>query len=407
MNRYLSLAICLAAVATAGAQKANVEQAARLAGKTDQLNQARSLIKQAMENPETQNDAKTYYIAGKIELDAYDNAFKTSMIKPDDPTAQPKLMADELMNAYKYFMKALPLDSTPDAKGQVKPKFSKDIINRLGGHANDFFTAGANYFNEKMYYPEAYEAFIVYGNLPTSGILGKMSNIVPADQVATAFFNAGLAAYSGDQLEKSAEAFQAARNNGSEDPNAYIYEIACWQSLAQRDENRMSEAQNHIYNIASAGHAKFGLEQPLFLNNVINSLVIENKTAEAINALNEAIASNPEAASLYGLRGFVYDRAENDEASEADYRKAASMSNVDQETLINASKKIFRTGTKKWDAIEGVSAEADAARKNIKSNYFDVAKQMAEQAKAIDPSNPDLSSLLESIDYVLETYFSK
>lgn len=54
MNRFLSLALCLAAIGSVSAQKANVDQAAKLSGKTDQLNQARNLIKQAMENPETQ-----------------------------------------------------------------------------------------------------------------------------------------------------------------------------------------------------------------------------------------------------------------------------------------------------------------------------------------------------------------
>lgn len=53
MNRFLSLALCLAAIGSVSAQKANVDQAAKLSGKTDQLNQARNLIKQAMENPET------------------------------------------------------------------------------------------------------------------------------------------------------------------------------------------------------------------------------------------------------------------------------------------------------------------------------------------------------------------
>ena len=207
MKRILSIALCLAAVGVAGAQKANVDQASKLAGKTSDLNNARNLIKQAMENPETANDARTYFVAGKIEFDAYDNATKAQMINPDDPSAKPAVMADELMNGYKYFLKALPLDSLPDEKGKVKPRFSKDILNKIAGHANDFFTAGANYFNEKMYYPQAYEAFIVYGDLPESGFMGKAAALIPQDQIGTAYFNAGLSAYSGNNVEKSAEAF--------------------------------------------------------------------------------------------------------------------------------------------------------------------------------------------------------
>ena len=87
MNKFIALALCLAAIGSAGAQKANVDQADKLAGKTDQLNNARNLIKQAMEDPQTKNEARTYYVAGKIEMDAYDNATKTQMINPDDPSA--------------------------------------------------------------------------------------------------------------------------------------------------------------------------------------------------------------------------------------------------------------------------------------------------------------------------------
>lgn len=406
MNRFLTLALCVAAIGTASAQKANVDQAAKLSGKTDQLNQARSLIKQAMENPETQNDARTYYIAGKIEFDAYDNATKAKMINPNDASAQGTAMADELLQGYKYFLKALPLDSLPDEKGKVKPKFSKDMIGKIGGHANDFFTAGADYFNNKDYYPQAYEAFMIYGDLPESGMLGKMAELIDPSQIATSYFNAGLSAYSGNAVDESAKAFRKARLAGYDDPNCYIYEIACWQSIAQKDESRMKEVQSKILDVAKAGNEKYGLAQPIFINNMINSIVTDGKIDEALAELNKIIEANPDNANLYGLRGYVYDRAEKDTESEADYRKAASLPDVDFETLKNASKKIFRVGTSKWNNLEGVSPETTAARQDIKTNYFETAKQIAEKAQAMQPDDSDIQNVLESINYALETYFN-
>lgn len=287
----------------------------------------------------------------------------------------------------------------------MKPKYSKDILNKIAGHANDFFTAGANYFNEKMYYPQAFEAFMLYGDLPASGMMGKAAELIPAEQIATAYFNAGLSAYSGNDPEKSALAFKKARQAGYDQKEAYIYEIASWQTVAQRDQAREKEAQANIMEAAKAGNEKFGIAEPIFINNVINALVVDNKIDEALSQLNSIIAANPDNASLLGLRGYVYDRADKDAESEADYRKAANMDNADVETLKNASKKIFRIGTKKWDAIEGSSAEAAQARKDVKANYFDVSKQIADKAKAIQPDDSDLDSLLESINYVLETYF--
>lgn len=406
MKKFITLALCVAAIGTAGAQKATVDQAAKLAGKPAQLNEARQLIKQAMENPETANDARTYFVAGKIEFDAFDKATTAKMLNPDDPTAAGTVMADELLNGYKYFLQALPLDSLPDAKGQVKPKFSKDILGKISGHANDFFNAGASYFNEKMYFPQAYEAFMIYGDLPASGMLGKAASLIDPSQVATSYFNAGLSAYSGNDVEKSAEAFRKARLANYDQPESFTYEIACWQNIAINDESRAKEAQAKIYEAAKAGHEKFGLEHPLFINNMINSMVIDNDIDGAIAVLNSLISENPENSNLYGLRGFVYDRIDNDEASEADYRKAASLPDVDFETLKNASKKIFLIGTKKWNDIEGASAEAAAARQNVKTNYFEAAKAIAEKAGTMNPNDSGLQNILESIDYALETYFN-
>lgn len=407
MKKFFTVMLCLGALTPIFAQKALVDQAEKLSGKAGKLEEARSLIKQAMSNPETKDQARTYYVAGKIELDAFDNGLKTKMINPDDPSAKGTVMADELMNGYNYFMMALPLDSLPNEKGQVKPKYSKDIYNKLKGHASDIFTAGADYFNDKMYYPQAFNAFMIFGDLPNTLYAGENSPF-DAQQLASSFFNAGLAAYSGNSVENSAEAFKKARLAGYEQPEAYIYEIACWQNIAQTDESKAAEAQAKIFEVAKAGNDKFGIEQPLFLNNMINSLVSDEKMTEAVALLNDLIAQNPNVPNLYGLRGYVYDRMEDNDKSEADYRKAASLDGVDYETLKNASKKLYRVGTEKLNEIEGASDEANAARQNIKNNYFLEAQKIAQKAAGMEEgqNDSDIQNVLESIDYSLTTYFN-
>ena len=407
MKKIVTLALCFASLASVSAQKQIVDQANKLAGKSGQLSEARNLIKQAMQNPETQNDARTYFVAGKIEFDAFDNAKIKKTINPDDPEAKGTVMGDELIAGYEYFMQALPLDSMPNKKGQIKPKYSKDIAGKITSHLEDYFNAGADYFNDKMYYPQAYQAFMIYGDIPGTGLMGKASALVDPAQIATAYFNAGLAAYSGNAVDESANAFAKSRLAGYDQPEAYIYEIACWQNIAQTDESRAKEAQDAIYVAAQAGHEKFGLNQPLFLNNLINSMVTAGDIDGSLAMLADIIAQNPNNANLYGLRGYVYDRNDNDEASESDYRKAASLPDVDYETLKNASKKIFKIGTVKLNEIEGSSPEANAARQDIKVNYFQSALAMAQQANAMEHQyDSDLDNLLDSLDYALTTYFN-
>lgn len=403
MKKILTIALCLAAVGSMSAQKKVVDQASKLSGKNDQLTEARSLIEQAKNNPETAKDARTYFVAGKLELDAFDNSFKKQMINPKDASVKPLEMGEQLLRAYKEFMKALPLDSLPNEKGQIKPKYSKDIASKLNGHFNDYFNAGGTFYNEKKFYPEAYEAFMIYGDMPDQSFADKSIKSIPDSVINTAYFNAGIAAYSGNKVEEAAEAFKRARLNNCDNPQNFIYELACWQYVAGQDSTKIDLAKNKILEVSKAGYDKFGMAQPIFVNNLVNSLVLDNKMNEAQTLIDGLIQKTPNNPALYGLRGFISDRAGKDDESVADYRKAAELPDVDFETLKNASKKIFRVGTQKWNAIEGASPEA---RQDVKVNYFEYAKKLTDKAKAMNANDSDLNYVIENIDYALSTYFN-
>lgn len=405
MKKLLTFALCMAAVGSMSAQKANVEAAKKLAGKPENIAEARDLINKAIENPETANDAQTYYIAGKIEFDAFDKEYANSMINP--ASVDKMKMGQELINGYNQFLKALPLDQEPNEKGKVKPRFTKDMLNRIKGHANDYFASAVEFFNGQKYYPEAYESFMIYADMPDQDFMAAEKVELPKDDRGSAYFNAGLAAYQGNEIYKSADAFRKARAVGYDDKQAFIYEIACWQAAAQRDSTMEQTAKDKIISVAEEGYAKYGMEDPLFINNIVNYLVADNKFDEALKKVSDLIAQNPENAGLYGLRGFVYDRQGNDEAAVGDYRKSVSLDGVDYETLKNASKKIYRVGADKWNAIEGNSSEAQAARQDVKVNYFEAAKDIANKAKSMQQADDsDLDYLIENIDYALTTFFN-
>lgn len=393
----------MATVGSISAQKAVVDQAAKLSGKNAQIEEARKLIDEAAANPETQNDARTYYVAGKIEFDAFDNSFKKQMINPQDPSVNPSEMGQQLINGYHRFLQAMSLDSVPNAKGDIKPKYSKDMASKINGHFNDYFNAGGSFYNDQKYYPEAYEAFMIYGNLPKQNFATKDVKATPDSVTNTAFFNAGISAWQGQNLEAGAHAFKQARLNNSDNFQNFVYEIACWQNLAAQDSTKVDKAKVEILEIAQMGHEKFGFAQPIFFNNLINSLVLDNQMDAALAKVDQAIAENPDNAALYGLRGYVNDRRDDDDASVNDYKKAASFPNTDFETLKNAAKKIFKVGTSKWSNIEGATPEQ---RNEIKTEYFQYAKDITNRAKEMNATDNDLINVIESIDYALETFFN-
>lgn len=408
MKKCLSIAFMLATVASMSAQKANVDQANKLAGKVAEIETARNLIKEAAQNPETQNDPRTYFTGGKVEFQAFDKNIQAASVNPE--SVNPLEAVRNLVDGYNFFMEAIPLDGTQvDANGKpIKAKYKKDISNILSAHAPKFFEMGGMAYNNKAL-PQGYELFKIYATLPELAEQGI--NITPEinqrDQ-ALAYYYAGLCAYYAGMLNEAADILAKGRPLGYDEPTAYILEIASWQNIAQEDPSKEAEATAAIERAATAGYEKFGLEQPLFLNNLINSRVQVNDFDTAINMINDAIATNPDNGNLYGMRAFVYDRMGNDDASLSDYRKSANMPTTDFENLKNAAKKIMRVGTEKWNLIEGNSPEAQAARKDVKENYFLAAKAITDQAKTNYPDSAndyDLNNVVENIDYVLETYF--
>lgn len=406
MKKILTMALCAASVCGAMAQKQVVDQAAKMSGKFDKLPEARELIKGAMQNEETANDARTYFVAGELEFDAFENGMKAGMINPEDPAANPETMALELLNGYGMYMKALPLDSVPDVKGKVNPKFSKKIVSKVAAHAGDFFNGGGTLYNNKNF-ADAYNMFMIYADLPDAKWMGKNAPALTPEQRANGYYYAGTAAYFSRQPLKAADALKKARMAGYEDPEAqnYVIEIASWQQLAQ-DSVMSKEAKANIIDVARSGYQKYGVAVPLFISNMVNAMINEGQFAQAFALLDEEVEKNPENAWLYGLRGYVYDVNGQDDKAVDDYRKAAILPGADFETLKNAAKKLYRVGTEKLNAIEGNSVEAKAARQDVKNNYFMVAKQVVDRARQLPNADGSIDHVSDAVDYALETYFA-
>lgn len=402
MKKIMTFALCIAAVGTMSAQKENVDAAKKLAGKLDKIEEARSLIQQAISDPTTAEDVNTYYVAGKINFDAFDKRKNAAMLNPADPAADKEKMAEELLEGYEMFLKAVTLDQVPNAKGEVKPKYTKDIIGKISGHGADFFNAGGTMWEVKKFYPQAYQAFYIFGELPEMKLLGNKAPKFTDQERAQAYFNAGIAAYSGNAVDEAAEAFYKAQKHGFDDANAYIYELACWQNIAQRDSTRQQEAQDKIFRVAKAGFDKFGLEQPMFINNLVNTYVMEDKNNEAVDMINSLLASNPGNSNLLGLRAFVYDRMGKDDDSLADYMAAIANADCSFDILKSASKKLYRMGSNKLGTLDPKDHQG---KQDVLKNYFEPGIDIARRAKALTPDDSDVNNVISNFEYAIETYY--
>lgn len=387
---------------SASAQADAVKKANGMAGKLDKIEEARAVIKEAMANPETAEDAETYFVAGEIEWKAYDKQAAKQAVNPE--SVNNLEMADQLVNGYDYFMQVFPLDVKPDAKGK-NYRFTKKVQKQIKEKIGDFWNAAINYYNADKQYPQAYKAFMIYGDIPGLEELGKEAPVVPDSVRATSYYNAGTVAYTVNANDDAARAFKKARENNYGDSKVYLFEIASWEKIQMADSTRLDEARKNIFEISKDGWEKYGMQQSILLKSMVTALVDEEKITEALDLLNESLEKYPNEAFILGLRGYTYDRTGNDEASEADYRKAAAMDNADFETLRLAASKLLRTGRDKWNEINIGDEDILKEKNDVRNNYFHPAKEIAEKAKKLagedQASNDMIDTVLENIDYLL------
>ena len=66
-------------------------------------------------------------------------------------SAKESEMYSALSNGYKYYLKAVALDTLPNKKGKVKPKHLKNIRKDLLLNSDGYIQGGVYYFNQKEY----------------------------------------------------------------------------------------------------------------------------------------------------------------------------------------------------------------------------------------------------------------
>ena len=152
----LVLLVLMSALTLGCAQTSNVRGADRLsdASKPDYPG-ARALIQQALENPETKDDAKTWYTAGLIEERAFTGENQKSL--KNEPQDLPS-MYKALLAMHEYYKKTYEVDHQPNDKGKVRPKFEKKIANAYKDNILYYINAGGYYMEQKDF-KSALQAF--------------------------------------------------------------------------------------------------------------------------------------------------------------------------------------------------------------------------------------------------------
>jgi len=297
------------------AQKSALKDAKRALGRDD-LNEARALIKQAAEHPETATDPETWKLWGDIGNKAFDIQRTNAML---GKSVNDKEMYDGLMESYHPYVKADSLAELPDEKGRVRNRVRKDISSILRAN-HPFYINGGVYYNDQGDYKKATDFFEVYWNIPSLPMFEGEENAFVLDSTyQTIKYYAIITAIQGGDHKRALALLERAANEPFIENSAYkesdIYELMASEYLQLGDSARFVE-------ILYEGAEKFP-SSSYFIPNLINVFIREGDTEKALEYLDKAIQNNPEnSCDLNSVKGALLAEKGDYDAAETEYNKA-------------------------------------------------------------------------------------
>lgn len=388
----LTVALCVAASASF-AQKKVVNEAQSIAkGSNADFGEARTLIKGALENPETKDDAKTWYVAGFIE-DQQFNAERAKQILGQQPNEP--VMYEALYGILPYFQKAYELDQLPNEKGKVKPKYTKDIKSILSANHVYLFNGGAYYF-DKQEYKKAYDFFNQYVEISELPMFAGTQTAEKDSTFMTVQFYAAAAASLAKDSRLAIAALERAKNTPYRQYDVYQY--LCYEY----GEARTAQDSVMLEKTFEEGMQVFP-DSAFFLNNLINTYIYSNRNEKALEMLNVAIQKNPNDANLYNVMGRVYETGLKDHANaEKNFQIALEKDPNLTDALSNIGRIYYNQGVNKLSEANMINDSKKYQEElSMAKDLFKKALPYYKKAHEAEPEKMDNMIALRGIYYNL------
>ena len=381
------------------AQHLLVDQAKKdLSGLTmtvDSYNKAFNKLKPALTNDETRNRAETWAIANRIKIELYDKYMDNRRVgKKIDIRA----MGHALIDAYDYSLIALKLDTIHilDKKGKpvidkktkrprVKTKFSKDIVNRLVEHHDDYRIAGSELYNVKDW-DGAYQVWDYYCQMASRTDDPRW--IKPDSIVAEARYYQGIAAWQKGDTIDAVRLFSIARHAGYNRKEAYDYALVCLSDLGNETE---------VVRLAWEAFIKFGTSDPQYIRILINDFIQREDYSGANDLIDEAMEANPRDDELLNLKGLVVESKEDIYEAFPYYQHCIELNDSNANGLFNVGRYFYNKAqeTRQKSSLYGKKLA------NLVNPIYREALPYLEKSYAINPHNTELVNALRDIYYKL------
>ncbi len=391
MKRVLvTIGLCLITTVVFGQKKA-VSDAERIAkdSKPD-FNEARTLIKGAMENAETKDDAKTWYVAGLIE----DTQFSTENMKqilgqkPDEA-----VMYEALGNILPYFKESYRLDQLPNEKGKVKPKYTKNIKGTLNANILYYLNGGAYFFDQRNYKRahDFFEQYLEIADLPF--MKGEKAAARDSNFMIVQFY-AAIAAMQMDDPQQAIKDLNRAK--GTDYRRFDVYQSLCYVY------DQVLKDTVGLEKTLEEGMKLFP-DSSYFLNNMINVYISTKRNEQAMQLLNTAISKSPNNPQLYFALGSLYEVGLKDEAkAEEAYKKALDLDPENPSNIFSVGRLYFNQGVSLLDKANSLNDQNQYKAEKAKAEaMLRKALPFFEKAHKLKPEEREYMIGLRGIYYNL------
>ena len=361
----------------------------------DSYNKAFAKLKPALTNEATSGRAETWSLANRIKIEQYDKYMDNRRV---GKKIDAKAMGHTLIDAYDYAMTALQLDTVRilDKKGQpvmdkkttrpkVKTKYSREVVNRLLAHHDNYRIVGSELYNVKDW-DGAYTAWEDYCKMASR--VDDPRWVKPDSLVAEVRYYQGIAAWQKGDTIDAVRLFSMARHGGYPRKEAYDYALICLSDLGNDAE---------VVKLAWEAFVKFGTSDPQYIRILINDFIMREDYSGANDLIDDALEVNPDDDELLNLKGLVIESKESIYEAFPYYQRCIELNDSNASGQFNVGRYFYNKAqeTRQHSSLYGKKLA------DLVNPIYREALPYLEKSYALNPDNEELVNALRDIYYKL------
>ncbi len=393
----LALAMVLGSGDIYGQKKSVNKAKAKMNAETPDYVGAKAAIEPALKDATTKNLADTWFTAGKIYYKLFDQEQKKVWSKQNADT---KLMYSSLAQCYDCMIVADSLDQSPNAKGKVRPKFRKQIVEIVEVMQNGFINAGADYFKTQDYQTaiKYFDYYLDYPNLKFWDD-AKRDQLLADTMITNIKYYCGAAASQDNDSETALKYFNSLLDIYQ--PVEEMYQFVIYEY------GRLKDTVN-LMRMYEIGVQKFP-ENPFYARSLINEYLNRNDLETALKWIDEAMLHGDSTSAVFwNLKGQILEHQKRGDEALVCFLKAIDLDPEYADAQGNVGRIYYNAAVEKLDEVNAIRDDRKYRAEKAKMKaVFEKPLKYMEKAHELAPDERDYIVALRGIYYNLGKGYEK